>query len=216
MFDRLFRRKGHGAADAQASEPLRWVVLDTETTGLNVKRDRLLSIAAVGVHLQPGLKAAKIQVADSFDAIIGQDSPTACKQNILIHHIGVGAQAQGARLTDVLQAFSQWVGDAPLFAYHADFDEAIIKNAYKQAGLPPLSNRWVDVAPLTNAMFKDIANTALDERIARLGLQCIARHDAVGDTFVTAELLLRMLPRLRAQAQSFADIERVAVDHTRY
>ena len=216
MFDRLFRRKGQGSAAAELTEPLRWVVLDTETTGLNVKHDRLLSIAAVGVHLQPGLKAAKIQVADSFDALIGQDSPKASKQNILIHHIGVGAQGQGDRLTDVLEAFSRWVGDAPLFAYHAEFDAAIIKNAFKQAGLPPLSNPWVDVAPLTNAVFRDIANTALDERIARLGLQCIARHDAMGDTFVTAELLLRLLPTLRAQAQSYADIERVAVDHTRY
>ena len=214
MFGNLFKRRG--AAASTELEPLRWVVLDTETTGLNVKHDRLLSIAAVGVHLQPGLNAAKIQVADSFDAIIGQDNPKACKQNILIHHIGVGAQVNGAGLADVLHAFSHWVADAPIFAYHADFDAAIIKNAFKQAGLAPLSNPWVDVAPLTNAVFRDIANTALDERIQRLGLQCIARHDAVGDTFVTAELLLRLMPVLRSQAQSYADIERIAVDHTRY
>lgn len=211
MFANWFRRD----KVSDAPGPTRWVVLDTETTGLNVRHDRLISIAAVAVHVAEDLSCARICLADSFEAIIQQDGSQSSKQNILIHHIGVAAQSGGQALESVLAEFAQWVGDAPLFAYHAEFDAAMIRGAFKSAGLPPLPNRWTDVAPLTNCVVRDIPNAALDQRIAQFGLQCIARHDAAADTFVTAELLLRLLPTLRQQAKSYADLVQLAVAHTR-
>lgn len=42
----------------------RWIVLDVEASGLDAARDRLLAIAAVGVHTGGG--RASIALADSF------------------------------------------------------------------------------------------------------------------------------------------------------
>lgn len=214
MFDKWFKRTQ--ASDAQSSvcaDPLRWIVLDTETTGLNIKRDHVLSIAALAIHLEPGLQAARISLSDTFDAVIRQDAPKNNKENILIHHIGLDAQGHGREQADVLTAFFEWVGDAPLFAYHADFDRAMLAKACKTCSLPVLTNTWVDVQPLANWVTRQTHRLGLDECAMRFGLESITRHQAASDTFLTAELLMRLLPKLRSEASDFAGLERIAVDH---
>jgi DNA polymerase-3 subunit epsilon len=53
---------------------------------------------------------------------------------------------------------------------------------------------------------------ALDERIEQFGLQCVARHTAAADTFVTAELLLKLLPRITPTANTWAQLKQLARD----
>jgi len=69
MFDKWFGHKDPFAkhADQQAQDGAyelvgtqRWVVLDTETTGLNIRHDRIISIAALAVHIEPDLSDAHI------------------------------------------------------------------------------------------------------------------------------------------------------------
>jgi DNA polymerase-3 subunit epsilon len=73
-------------------------------------------------------------------------------------------------------------------------------------------NRWIDVAPLVNWVSRDTKHVSLDDRMAQFGLQCIARHQASGDTFVTAELLLMLLPALRGSVSDAAGLARLARD----
>ncbi len=214
MFDKWFKRTQASEAQSSArTDPCRWVVLDTETTGLNIKRDHVLSIAALALHLEPGLQSARISLSDTFEAVIRQDAPKNNKDNILIHHIGLDAQGHGREQAHVLKAFCEWVGDAPLFAYHADFDRAMLAKSYKACSLPALPGAWVDVQPLANWVTRQTHRLGLDECAMRFGLHSIVRHQAASDTFLTAELLLRLLPQLRLEASDFAAIERIAIEH---
>lgn len=208
MFDKLFGRSPIRSSDAVSSN--RWVVLDTETTGLSLWRDRVISIAAVAVHLEPDLSSARIDLGDSFEAVIRQDNPKNAKDNILIHHIGLDAQFHGDDQADVLTAFARWAGDSPLFAYHAPFDKAMLASAYKKSSLPPLSNPWTDVQPLANWALRQTHMLGLDECMELFGLSCIARHQAAADTFLTAELLLKLLPAIRQTANSFGALQQLA------
>ena len=74
MFDKFFNKtKAKTDASVMASTAIRaerWIVLDTETTGLSLWRDRLIAIAAVAIHLESDLKGARICVQDSFEAVI--------------------------------------------------------------------------------------------------------------------------------------------------
>lgn len=212
MFDNFFHKNKVDpvASAVQAVQAHRWIVLDTETTGLSLWRDRLISIAAVAIHLQSDLKSARIRIHDSFEAVIRPAKIKHAKDNILIHHIGVGAQTAGDEQRQVLEDFTDWIGDAPLFAFHAPFDKSMVLNAYKKVSLALPSNQWVDVAPLANWVARDSRRVSLDDRMTQFGLQCIARHQAAGDTFVTAELLLKMLPALRHKAEDLKGIIRLA------
>lgn len=215
MFDKLFNRAHTEVVDPEGDAyelvgTCRWVVLDTETTGLNIRHDRIISIAAVALHVEPDLTEGHIPLADTFEAVIHQEHPKAKKGNILIHHIGVDAQGQGQPEVDVLKWFLNWVGDSPIFAYHAPFDKAMLSNALKHAELPELTNPWVDVQPLANWVTRQTHPLGLDECVTRFNLQSIARHSAASDTFVTAELLLKLLPHVRQTASDFKQLQQLA------
>lgn len=214
MFDKLFKRINKSGPDSTDNADLRrWVVLDTETTGLNIRHDHVISIAAVAIHIEPDLSDARISLTDTFEALIRQDQPEVKKDNILIHHIGVDAQEQGTDQIQALGDFAAWVGHAPLFAYHAEFDRTMLAKAFKGSSLPELSNPWVDVQPLANWATRQIHPLGLDECATRFGLENIVRHQAASDTFLTAELLLCLLPQLRKVAASFAEVQRLAIEH---
>jgi len=66
----------------------RCVVVDVETTGLNLMTDTLISIGAVAVV------NGKIALGDSFYVVLQQRAASE-KGNILLHGIGTSAQLEG-------------------------------------------------------------------------------------------------------------------------
>ncbi|KPF67239.1 hypothetical protein IP84_13920 [beta proteobacterium AAP99] len=191
MFDWLLNRTGRAAG----AEAQRWVVLDVETTGLDSGRDNLLSIGAVA------LIDGRIDLADSFEIHVRPPSVSS-KDNVLVHGIGHGTQQRAADPKEALPRFLDYIGTAPLVAYHAAFDQAFLARAIKvQVGLP-FSNAWVDLAELAPAALPKVAGEiggrALDHWLAHFGIPVAGRHTAAGDALATAMLLQRVLHQLPA------------------
>ena len=179
-------------------EPQRWVVLDVETTGLDPSRDRLLAIAAVAIHRDgPRLW---IDAADSFDVVLcWGEAPVADKRNILLHGIGVGEQRGGVDAAQALKAFEAFAGDAPRLGFHVAFDRAVIERACRTALGRAAPAPWLDIEPLAAVTHPQVRAKALDEWLDHFGIVCLQRHQATADTLATAELLLRLWPRLCAE-----------------
>lgn len=170
-------------------ETVRWVVLDCETSGLDVARDRLLSLGAVAV------RGGRVDPADSFEARVRQETPSA-RENILIHGIGGDAQLQGDDIDTVLKRFSGILGEGVPVAFHAPFDARILR----RHGLK-LRAKWLDLAALAPALFpaRGKRESPLDHWLAAFGIAPQARHDALGDAFATAQLLLIVLNEAKRQ-----------------
>lgn len=199
-----------GGALSAAPDPKRWVVLDVETTGLDMRHDQLLAIAAIAVRFDAD-GAPRIALADSFEAVLQRESPSTDKDNILLHGIGVGAQRAGAPPVQVLRAFAQWAGSAPLLAYHAVFDQTMIGRAMQQALGQRLANPWLDLAPVAAGLHPAVGGRALDDWLAHFGIECAVRHQAAADTLATAELLLRLWPTARTKrCDSFEGLNALA------
>lgn len=202
------RLTGGSSVDAQQ----RWVVLDVETTGLDLERDRLLAIAAIAVELRP---EPRIMLGDSFEILLRQDEarpmPADYKANILLHGIGLAAQRSGVEPAAALRAFEHWVGAAPLLAFHAAFDEGMIQREMGRLLGRRLPNRWLDLEPVAAVLHAQGRRRSLDEWMAHFGIQCAQRHQAAADTLATAELLLRLWPALRERDETrFSDLRRIA------
>jgi DNA polymerase III subunit epsilon len=203
----LSRWLGTAPADI---DPARWVVLDVETTGLDLREDELLAIAAVAVRFDAN-GTPQIDLADSFEAVLQHDARVTDKDNILLHGIGVGAQRGGAPPRDVLAAFEGWIGRSPLLAFHAAFDESMIGRAFRREFARALPNPWLDLAPVAAALYPEHQLQALDDWLALFAIDCVARHEAAADTLATAELLLRLWPRARVrQCASFDGLVQAA------
>ena len=160
---------------------VRWVVVDTETSGLDPKRDRLLSIGAVAVA------EGRIQLAESFGVVVQQSQPSGA-DNILIHGIGGDAQLAGLAAAEALKEFERFLGNGVPVAFHARFDAAVLQRAGFR------SRKWLDLDPLARALFPARAGLrALDDWLQHFGIGAVRRHDALLDALATAELLLVML-----------------------
>jgi len=174
--------------DAAATPAGRWVVVDTETSGLDPERDRLLAIGAVAVD------DGGILLDDSFEIVL-QGDPSGDAANIVVHGIGHGAQAAGIPARGALEAFRAWTADAPRVGFHTDFDRAVLRVAFAGAGLPADDRPWLDLAPLAGALVPEAyryGGRSLDDWLAAFGIECTIRHNAASDALATAELLLRL------------------------
>ncbi len=197
-----------GATGPEAAP--RWAVLDVESSGLDPRRDRLIAIAAIAMRLDGG--QARIDLGDSFEVVLRQPDVAPDKPNILLHGIGVGAQRAGVEPQQALEAFERWLGDAPLIAFHAAFDEMLIRRAMQAVLGRRLGNPWVDLQPVAAAVQPKAKARSLDEWLAHFGIECAVRHQAAADTLATAELLLKLWPAVRAQqaAANFGSLQLLA------
>ena len=194
---------------ARPIRPRRWVVIDVETTGLDPRSDDLLCVAALAIDLDG--PAPQLAARDSFEAVIGQQVLRATHDNILLHGIGWGQQRQGQPQGQALQALTDWVADSPLLAYHAAFDQEVLRQAYKRCHLVQPRWQWLDMADLLPAAFPASQARSLDQWMQDLGVRCVRRHQAIADVWATAELFLKAWPRWQAQRlQSWADLAQSA------
>lgn len=198
---------GAKAEDKEAVQ--RWIMLDVETSGLNPRTDQLLAIAAVAMRFFPANNRLELCVGDSFEVVLRQDKPSG-RDNILIHHIGVQAQSGGCEPCEALELFRTWAGQSPMLAFHAAFDETMIKRAFQQFGLPELGNEWLDVEPVARLVGGNPRARALDDWLTHFGIECAVRHQAASDAFATAELLLRLWPAARKEARSWSELRKLA------
>jgi DNA polymerase-3 subunit epsilon len=178
-------------------EAVRWVVLDCETSGLDLARDRLLSVGAVAVS------AGEIRLADCFSALVAQATPSGA-DNILIHGIGGDAQRSGRPLAEVAAGLRAYVGEGVPVGFHAPFDAGILRRHGVKLG-----REWIDLATLMPALFPQRAprRGTLDQWLAELALPAHARHDALGDAFASAQLLLVALAEMKRRR--FATVEEI-------
>ncbi len=208
-FERVRDRLGAWFARAP-DEPERWVVVDTETSGLDPERDALLAIGAVAVD------ADGIRMADSFEVVL-RNQAAGDAANVVIHGIGYGAQSSGVPPADALPAFAAYVGAAPCVGFHTGFDRAVLERACIAANAGPMTAAWLDVAELAAALHPEQhnrGNRSLDDWLTRYAIDTSSRHSAAGDALATAELLLRLRALAAAQGnRGFAALARMARQH---
>jgi DNA polymerase III subunit epsilon len=198
---------------AAAPEPVRWVVVDVETSGLDPARDRLLAVAAIALHVDWGRRKLALAPGDSFEVVLRQDAAANDRANILLHGIGVQQQAEGTPMAQGLAAFTAFVGEAPLLAFHAAFDRALIDRHLHSARGTTLANPWLDIEHLCAATHPQVPARSLDEWLNHFGIVCAARHQAAADTWAECELMLRIWPRIARECQGWEQVVRLAAQH---
>ena len=191
---------------APPAEPRRWVVLDTETTGIDPARDMLLSIGAVAVD------GEEIRAGDSFEVVLRHTGPID-PGNLVVHGLGGEQLRTGAPPREALPAFAAWVAGAPCVAFHADFDRLVLQRAAVLCAVPPLEGPWLDLAPLAAALAPEVPRTGtgtLDDWLVAFGLECPDRHNAASDALAAAELFLRLRAGAADQgATGFSQLRRL-------
>lgn len=172
----------------------RWVVLDLETTGLNLNKDLVLSIGAVVIE------DGAIDFSQQFERTL-QRHAHKLGPSVLLHGLGPSAIAAGSDPVDALLDFMEFVGDSLLLAFHAPFDQHMLGRALKDSLGYRLQHKFLDVADMAPLFCSQahIREAGLDDWIDWFQLQIYERHNASADAMATAELALILFSRARAQ-----------------
>jgi DNA polymerase-3 subunit epsilon len=182
------------ALDERPLQQQRFVILDLETSGLNMRRDQVLSIGAVVIE------NGAIDLSQQFECTLQRDGHQA-SASTLIHGIAPNEIANGEDPAEALLSFMEFVGDSPLLAFHAEFDQRMLARALKQSLGYRLQHAFFDVAeiaPLVCPKAK-LPHAGLDDWTQHFGLQVQQRHHASADALVTAELALILFSKARQQ-----------------
>lgn len=190
-------RRSSVDADLEGS---RFVVVDVETSGLNLARDRLIAIGAVAVV------NGKIDLSDSFEVVLQQEV-TSTKENILIHGIGGGAQTGGQVPVEALLAFLEYLRKDPLVAFHVTFDETMLRRAIRRFLGFGFKHPWLDLAYAVPGLYPALAGRfrALDHWLGYFNVRNYARHNALADAVSTAQLF--MIAAKEAQRKRILDYQ---------
>jgi DNA polymerase-3 subunit epsilon len=172
----------------------RWVVVDLETTGLNLTRDLVLSIGAVVIE------DGAIDFSQQFERTLQRVEHT-LSPSVLIHGLAPSAIAAGSDPVEALLDFMEFVGDSPLLAFHAPFDQHMLGRALKDSLGYRLQHPFLDIADMAPLLCPKahIREAGLDDWIDYFKLQVGERHHASADALATAELALILFSRARHQ-----------------
>lgn len=178
-------------------DQIRFVVLDTETTGLDVNKDRILCIGAL--TLQNNI----IRVNETLEIYIKQEYYQA--DSAQIHGIIKNEKKPCFTELEALIKLLDYLENAVLVAHHANFDTAIINKALNRHGLPALKNTVLDTGVLYKRTLIDSpllerkSHYTLDDLALKFNISKKDRHTALGDAFITAIAFLRIINDLEGK-----------------
>lgn len=191
----------HTRADLWSN--LRFVVLDTETTGLNSQADNILSLGAIAIQNE------EIYLKDSLELVI--NSNVSLKSaNVAVHGLIQSDLAHGIDEIEALEHFMQFIRGDIIVAHHARFDVSMLEKHLKRFHSSFfLQNITVDTAFLAFTLerpdlpleFLNPQHYSLDALCDRYHISPVNRHTSWGDAMITAELLLKFFSMLRKQGK---------------
>ncbi len=183
---------------------MREVVLDTETTGLNVKTgDRLVEIGCVEI-------VNLLRTKNTFWAYINPERDVPAEA-VKIHGLTNEFLKDKALFAQVMDQFLEFIGDAPLVIHNASFDMSFINYQLGLEGRPPIANtRIIDTLAIARKTFPN-APASLDALCKRFQIDNSSRqlHGALLD----AELLSDVYLELRGGRQTTLELKDQDVDY---
>lgn len=194
-----------------------YTVVDIETTGLDLKQSRIVSIGAFK------MRKNRIHLGAMFNQLVNPDrefSPA----SIAVHGIVPAMVATAPSGPEALDAFLHYLDGDILVAHNAWFDMAFINRLMCAHHGFALQNMVIDSLPLCELLLlpkisqpmprkpKLLGRGALQparrsnhqslEAIANhLGIRIHRRHSAVGDALATAMIFQRILAKLEHRGQ---------------
>ena len=168
----------------------RFIVFDTETTGLNFLEHKLISIGAI--------RFGNGHEVDRFYTLINPGT----------HIPGVATEVNG--ITDEMVAdapseaeacrsFAEWLADdlthkTIMVAYNSEFDANFIRVAFERAGISG-DMRHYDACKLAREKLKDVKNYKQITVAEKLGIDSSGAHNALRDCEMCAAITLQLIEK---------------------
>ena len=173
-------------------ENFRFVCVDTESTGLDARKDKLVSLAGVGLY------QGEICLWDQISIVMPVAYNTS---SVTVHGITRETASSGMEEPEALARFLEWLSDGVIVGHHIGHDLSMLNLACQEHFQLSVSNVAVDTLEALTMVHEaggfpglEIpGNGSLDSLLEVFRIVPHDRHTASGDAFLTAQVMLRIL-----------------------
>jgi DNA polymerase-3 subunit epsilon len=165
------------------------VSIDCETTGLDRKRDEIISIAAIKI------RGDRILASQAFNEVV-RPRVAINKEAIKVHGLRECDVANARTMAEILPELLQFIGGRPIVGYYIDFDMEMLEKHVLEFISIQLPNPTIEVSSIYyERKYGDAPpGTQIDLSFARiledLKLPLFNQHDAFSDALMTAMIYL--------------------------
>jgi len=198
----LLRGMRHKSLSVDADTPItdvRYVVVDTELTGLDEKKDSIVSIGAVR------MAGGNINIGATFSRLVKPGTELSAA-SVVIHGITPSEVIKKPDIDPVLSEFFDFCGDSVIVGHFISIDLAFINREMKRIADRPASNPAIDTFGVHEWLRKRAvsydcpsfphAGYKLYDIAKCFGIEVSGAHQALMDAFITAQLFQQFLPML--------------------
>lgn len=193
------KRRALRVDDERSIKEVRYVVIDTELTGLDEKRDSIVSMAAIR------MVGGRIDFEDVFYRLVNPDAKLTA-ESVIIHGITPSDVHEKPDIETVLREFLRFCGGDVIVGHCVSIDLAFINKEMKRIFGSQLNNPVLDTSAVYEWIRKrDSSQRALPHAFSDSGLFDIATHfgipvsgahNAAMDAFITAQIFQRFISML--------------------
>ncbi len=180
-------------ADITSATPLfaiRAVALDAETTGLDVRRSRLIEIGAVHVD------GTRIDRANAFQSLVACPEPISASATA-VHGIDAATLEGAPDFAILYPGLKAFIADRVIVGHTIGFDLAMLRHEAERIGQAFAPPPALDVRLLAQIADQRLPSYSLEALAAWLNVALEDRHRAMGDAMAAARILVALAPRLR-------------------
>jgi DNA polymerase III epsilon subunit family exonuclease len=167
-----------------------FLALDLETTGLDPRRDSIVSLAAIPfVGGAPG---------PGYVTLVHPGRPIP-PQATAIHGLTDAMVGDAPSADHVLGEMEALLDHRIVVGHGVEFDLAILNRARRARGQRALDNVALDTQRLTAVLRPGWLEYSLESVAAHLGVEVVGRHTAAGDALTAGRMFLALVPLLEAR-----------------
>ncbi len=149
------------------------IVLDTETTGLDYTKEKMVEFAAV--RLENG------KIKDEFQTLINPKQHIR-KSSIAIHGITADMVEDAPTEEEAMPKIMEFIQDYPIVAHNAIFDFTFINEASKRVFGKEISNTRIDTQQMFKEVYPDLDSHGLEALTQKFNVPLTNHHRAMADT----------------------------------
>lgn len=154
------------------------IVLDTETTGLDFTKEKIIEFAAV--RLENG------KIKDKFQTLINPEQHIR-KSSMAIHGITQEMVADAPKEAEILPQIAEFIGEYPIVAHNAIFDHSFLNEAYKRVFKKKFENQKIDSQQMFKEICPDLESHGLVALTEKFNITMENHHRAMDDTMGLAQ-----------------------------
>ena len=166
------------------------LILDLETTGLDVRKDRVVQIGAIK------MSGAEVEDTAKYDQLVNPETAIPGTSS-RIHGLTDSDVVAAPTYPEISETLRKLLAGRVVIGHHIGFDLAVLRHEAVRISIPWQDPPTLDIAQLLGALDPSLRDLGLETIAMHLGINIQGRHTAAGDCQATAEVWAKLLPLLR-------------------